>query len=38
MSITWVLLGLAANAIIFVWGVFYLARAIKDNDNWKKEL
>ena len=37
MSMTWVLLGLAVNAILFVWGVLY-PKAIKDNDNWKEEI
>jgi len=31
MSELWVLLGICTNAILFVWGVLYLANAIKDN-------
>tara|TARA_R110000823_G_scaffold277238_1_gene395792 strand:+ start:250 stop:366 length:117 start_codon:yes stop_codon:yes gene_type:complete len=38
MSIVWVLLGLATNAILFVWGVLYLARAIRDSDNLNENL
>lgn len=32
MSELWILLGISANAILFVWGVLYLANAIKDNN------
>ena len=28
----WVLLGIGVNIIVFVWGVFYLAKAIRDNN------
>ena len=31
MSELWILLGISANAILFVWGVLYLAKVIKDN-------
>jgi hypothetical protein len=32
MSELWILLGIGVNAILFIWGVFYLAKAIKDNN------
>lgn len=32
MSELWVLLGIGVNAILFIWGVLYLAKAIKDNN------
>ena len=35
MNEIWILAGLAVQAIIFVLGIAYLARAIKKNDNGK---
>jgi hypothetical protein len=32
MSELWILLGIGVNAILFVWGVLYLAKAIKDSN------
>jgi|TARA_R110002124_G_scaffold132005_1_gene294490 hypothetical protein len=32
MSELWILLGIGVNAILFIWGVLYLAKAIKDNN------
>jgi len=33
MSEVWILLGIVGNVILFVWGVLYLAKAIKDSNN-----
>jgi hypothetical protein len=33
MSELWILLGIVGNAILFVWGVLYLAKAIRDSNN-----
>jgi hypothetical protein len=32
MSELWILLGIGVNAVLFIWGVLYLAKAIKDNN------
>jgi hypothetical protein len=32
MSEVWVLLGITGNVILFVWGVLYLAKAIRDSN------
>jgi hypothetical protein len=32
MSELWILLGIVGNTILFVWGVLYLAKAIRDNN------
>jgi hypothetical protein len=32
MSELWILLGIGVNVVLFIWGVLYLAKAIKDNN------
>ena len=32
MSELWILLGILGNVILFVWGVLYLAKAIRDSN------
>lgn len=38
MGEIWVCIGIGANAILFIWGILYLAKAIRDNNDYDQFL